>query len=157
MRLAAILLAMVAAPAGAAPGAPASAPAFTAALMAPVIRVADAEREKAFYRDVLGMTLAMERDIGGGKREHMLLFNDPRQPGILLVSTSAGSAVAGKGAARLILHVSNLDALTTRLDAAGIAHGPIREPDKGFRVLLISDPEGNELELVQGAMGKMGA
>lgn len=128
-------------------------PDFTAALMSVVIRTAEPQRELTFYRDALGMNLSMERDLGA-KREHMLSFGgDPAQPGILLVSAPPASGegkVEGQGSTRIIMRISNLDALAARLDRAGFIHSPIHDVGQGFRVMNVSDPDQNSVELVQG-------
>ena len=131
-----------------------AAPGFTASLFSVVIRTAEPHREVAFYRDVLGMRLLMERDLGT-KREHMLSFGgDPAQPGILLVSSASTAPkeaqAEGQGATRMILHISSLEALAARLDKAKVTHTPIREVGQGFRVMHLADPDHNDLELVQG-------
>ncbi|MBV1686243.1 VOC family protein [Novosphingobium sp. G106] len=132
-------------------------PDFTAALMSVVIRTAEPQRELTFYRDTLGMRLSMERDLGA-KHEHMLSFGgDAAQPGILLVSAtpaSGESKVKGQGSTRIILRISNLDALAARLDRAGFVHSPIHDVGQGFRVMTASDPDQNYLELVQGNLVK---
>ena len=129
--------------------APATTPDVT--MMSAVLRVADAPREAAFYESVLGMKTAMSRDLGA-IHETMLLFGGDRaRTGIMLISNiSPGAApLRGLGSSRMILRVSDLDEIVRRLDAAGIAHAPVRDVERGIRVLQIADPEANELELVQ--------
>lgn len=132
-------------------------PGFTAALMSVVIRTAEPQRELTFYRDGLGMSLSMERDLGA-KHEYILSFGgDLRQAGILLVGetpASAGNRLEGQGGTRFILRISNLAALAARLDRSGIAHSPIREVGQGFSVMGVSDPDHNDIELVQGNVTK---
>lgn len=128
-------------------------PDFSVSLMSVVIRTAEPQRELTFYRDALGMRLSKERDFGA-KHDHMLSFGgDPAQPGILLVSATLApgeSKVESQGSTRIILRVSNLDALAARLDRAGYMHSPINDVGQGFRVMNVSDPDQNSLELVQG-------
>lgn len=132
-------------------------PDFTAALMSVVISTAEPQRELTFYRDALGMKLSMERDLGA-KHEHVLSFGeDATQPGILLVSAAPASGetkVEGQGSTRIIMRISNLDALVAGLDRAGFVHSPIHDVGQGFRVMNVSDPDNNHLELVQGNLAK---
>ena len=102
---------------------------------------------------MLGMKLLMQRDIGD-KQEHMLSFaGDPAQPGIMLLSRTSSAPreekAEGQGSTRMILHLSNLEALAMRLDGAKVMHTPIRDVGQGFRVMHVTDPDGNDLELVQ--------
>lgn len=129
-----------------------SLPAVETALMAPVLRVADCSKAQAFYETALDMKTLMSRDLGP-IHETMLAFSGPgHQPGIMLLcNVSADRApLKGLGASRLIVRVGDIDALARRLDAAGLPHPAIRAPGKDpVRILNLSDPEGNELELVQ--------
>lgn len=154
-------------PAGASDaGSDTSAPAVEARLMAAVIRVADAPATAAFYERALGMKTLMSRDLGA-IHETMLGFTGPGvtgpgfagasgAPGIMLVSRVAPSSepLHGAGATRLIVGVASLDAVIARLDAAGLAHGTIRNVAPGVRVLDLIDPERNELELVEKTPAK---
>lgn len=159
MRTIAIALALLAAaPALAADGTP-PAPATSAAapltlsLMGPVLYVVDPDKALAFYRDGLGMQLAMTLDHGT-RREYMMRFSgDFSAPGIILLHDSAPDAPRalehGNAYQRVVLRTSNLEALASRLDAAGFAHGPIRGTSNAYRMMMASDPEGYRLELVQ--------
>lgn len=142
-----------AAPVAAAPDATpptASAPAFS--LISAALNVADPERELAFYRDFVGMTLAMTRKIDSGT-EYILRFGtNPAAAGIILLHSPSLPAIThGTAFSRLVLRVSDIDAMAARLDAAGHAHSPIKGVAHGYRMMLVSDPEGYKLELVQGA------
>jgi catechol 2,3-dioxygenase-like lactoylglutathione lyase family enzyme len=126
-------------------------PAVDAALMAPVLRVADCPREQAYYEAALGMKVLMSRDLGQIHETMLAFATGPARPAILLVCRTAASTAAlhGQGASRLIIGAANLDALAARLDAAHLAHPEIRLVGGGVRVLNLTDPEGNELEVVQ--------
>ena len=155
----ALAAAVTAAPLLAEPGNPtasaAAPPAFTASLLGTVLTITDVERELGFYRDGLGMNLAMTLD-SGTRREYMLRFSsDQSQPGIILVHDSAKSAPAkidfGNGFSRLVIRVSDINVASGRLAAAGYDHGEIRDVGHGYRMMMASDPQGYKLELVQSA------
>lgn len=127
-------------------------PPVDVALMAPVLRVSDCGKVQGFYQSALGMTVLMSRDLGR-IHETMLAFTPGQpQPGLMLLcNVSAGQPpLKGIGGSRLIIRVGSLDALVQRLDAAGLPHPAVRSPGSDpVRVLNLTDPEGNELELVQ--------
>ncbi|MEY4721100.1 MAG: hypothetical protein RIQ46_825 [Pseudomonadota bacterium] len=138
----------------AAQDAPAALPAAPAlSLIGAVLTVTDPDKAVAFYRDGLGMKLAMTLDAGA-HREYMMRFGtDFSAPGIILVhDRSPGAATTlnhGNAFSRIVIRVANLDALAARLDAAGYAHGPIRGTSNNYRMMWVTDPQGYKLELVQ--------
>ena len=124
-----------------------------AALIGPALNVTDPDRSIAFYRDGLGMNLAMTLETGSAT-EYMLAFGtDPRQPGIILQRENGSSAPLTQGTAfnRIVVRTTDLDAIAARLDAAGYAHTPIRDVAHGYRMMMATDPDGYRLELVQSA------
>lgn len=131
-------------------------PQLTAALLAPVFNVADPERMVAFYRDCFGMTLATTRRIANGT-EYILKFGaDPAQPG-LIFKTQTGAAqppAAGNMFSHLVVRVSDMDALVARLRQAGQTPAAIREVAHGYRMMMVTDPEGHRLEVIQAATAK---
>ena len=154
MRALAFAAALALAAPAAAQDAPPALPAAPALLLiGAVLTVTDPDKAVAFYRDGLGMKLAMTLDAGA-HREYMMRFGtDFAAPGIILVhDRSAGAAttlVHGNAFSRLVIRVANLDALAARLDAAGYARGPIRGTSNNYRMMWVTDPQGYKLELVQ--------
>lgn len=151
-KLMAAMLLLPAAPSFAAePPAPAV---ETASLIGPVMYVSDINRSLKFYTDGLGMTLNMTMGPDA-RREYMVGFaGDPRKPGlILLYNAAAGAApqsvVQTHGYDRTVLRIPDLDALAARLSAAGFAHGEIHDVAMGYRMMMVSDPDGYRYELVQ--------
>lgn len=137
----------------AAPAMAAAEPALSSALVSPALNVADPEREAAFYRDAFALLPPVKRDMGT-KREYILRFSaDPQEAGLMLLHDSAASTatrpVHGDAFSRLVLRVSDIDALVARLDEMGHPHGPVRNVGGGYRVLELTDPEGFHLEVVQ--------
>jgi len=157
--LAAGLLACAAVPAHAeqaAPAPPAPAPAAPAlSLVGAVLHVTDVERELAFYRDLLGMKLAMTLESGAGTEYMLRLGDDPAAAGIILQRPKDRATLEhGNAFSRLVLRVADIDALAARLDAAGHAHAPVRDVAHGYRMMMLDDPQGYRLELVQSAQGR---
>jgi hypothetical protein len=149
--MAAILAAAVLA-AAAAPAALQDGPApVTASLMAPVLRTADCGKAQAYYQAALAMTPMMSRDLGTIHETLLAFPGEPARPGIMLICNVSVTAPAprGVGASRLIVAVGDLDAVVARLDAAKLPHPAVHAPQAGVKVMTITDPEGNELELVQ--------
>lgn len=142
----------IAAPAMAIEAQPPAAAPPRVSLLGAMLHVTDVARELAFYRDGLGMELAMTL-ASGSSTEYMLRFDgDPAAPGIILLHDPAQASLNhGNAFARLVLRVSDLDALAARLDAAGHAHDAIRDVAHGYRMMMVTDPQGYRLELVQSA------
>lgn len=108
--------------------------------------VADTHRALAFYRDVLGLALDPRPDLGypgawlriGAHQLHLMeLPNpDPRE----------GRPAHGGRDRHLAFSVADLDALTGRLESAGVAY---RMSRSGRRALFCRDPDHNALEFVE--------
>ena len=117
-----------------------------------VLFVADVERAKSFYRDVLGLQANQEDDDGA-------FF--PMQGASLILLTVPGAqdllsteAVAGDGqrpaSSQLVIFVKDVDAAYGELVAKGVEF--IREPiDRawGMRTAHFKDPDGHIWELAQ--------
>ncbi|GAA1282395.1 VOC family protein [Saccharothrix xinjiangensis] len=101
-----------------------------------LIRSADPERVRAFYRDVLG--LAVHREFPGGT----VFFLGG---GFLEVSGADGEAPTG--ATRLWLQVRDLDAAAARL-AGHVVRPPRREP-WGLDEMWVADPDGRLIAFVE--------
>lgn len=161
MRAALAALALLAA--GASPAlAQEAAPARAAgAIIGPVLNVTDIARTLRFYTDGLGMSLNMT--LGAeNRKEYMLGFGaDPSKPGIILLHDGTvaehPALVHGTAYERLVVRIADLDALAARLDASGIAHGAIRDVAMGYRMMMVTDPDGYHLELVQSGPRNQGS
>jgi catechol 2,3-dioxygenase-like lactoylglutathione lyase family enzyme len=128
-------------------------PPVEASLLVPALRVRDAPDMAGWYRTVLDMRVIMERDAGQVHETILAFASTPERPGVILLNRKPGASRHNwqRGGSRLILRVTNIDAVIARLDAAGMAHETPHQPLPGYKVLNLSDPEGNELELVQTA------
>ncbi|WP_433324355.1 VOC family protein [Spirillospora sp. CA-294931] len=108
-----------------------------------LLRPADAERSRRFYRDVLG--LAVYREFGPADDPGLVFFLGS---GFLEVS---GHGAGGTGAAAMIwLQVRDVRAEHERLASAGvtITREPRREP-WGLIEMWIEDPEGVKIVIVE--------
>ena len=100
--------------------------------------VADRDRAAEWYTDLIG-------------RPADVLPNDAEAAWQLAESASlyirADPARAGRGVLTLI--VTDLDTRIAEITARGIAPGPVEVVGEAGRKCVITDPDGNELEIVQ--------
>lgn len=108
--------------------------------------VADTERSLRFYRDQLGLAVDDSRpDLGypgawlrvGGQQIHLLEVPNP--------DPVTGRPAHGGRDRHVALAVSDVEALATRLAAAGVA---ISRSKSGRPAFFCRDPDGNALEFV---------
>lgn len=118
------------------------------------INVSDRERALRFYTEGLGLTVAAT--IALGKRSETILRfpGNSAQPALLLMHDPSPEAPKvlnhGNAFSRLVLRVGDLAALSARLDRLGYPHGELRESGQaGYRIMMLNDPDGFRLELVQ--------
>ena len=108
-----------------------------------LIRPADPERSRRFYRDVLG--LAVYREFGPAAEPGVVFFL-----GQGLLEVSGRGAGPGPGAVMIWLQVRDVRAEHERLSAAGVrvVRGPATEP-WGLTEMWIEDPDGVRIVLVE--------
>jgi catechol 2,3-dioxygenase-like lactoylglutathione lyase family enzyme len=123
-------------------------PSPVAALLHAGLLVSDLARAKAFYESVLGLTPYPKRpdlpypgewyDLGGGQQLHLMALANP----------DAGSVRPEHGGRdrHIALAVSNMAALKSRLDAAGVKYTASKS---GRAALFCRDPDANTLEFVE--------
>ena len=122
-------------------------------IMGTALNVTDLDAAVKFYTEGLGMRVALTLDLGA-KTETILTFGaDPARPSILLMHAKDPAArkplVQGDAFSRLVLGFADLEPVAQRLTALGYAPGPIRDAGHGARILMVRDPAGFALELVQ--------
>lgn len=149
--LGAALLAATAVPAFA--EAPTAPPALVGALIGPALHVGNVERSLRFYVDGLGMRVGIKMGPPH-RRETILGFGgDPTSAGIILLfdeTAAAPPAIAqSNGFDRVVLRMIDLTATAARLRAAGFTSGEIHDVAMGYRMMLVTDPDGYKYELVQ--------
>ncbi|NDV98859.1 VOC family protein [Salipiger sp. PrR002] len=114
----------------------------------------DYARSRAFYVDLLGLTVIAEthraeRDswkldlaVPGGGQLELFSFPDPPE---------RVSRPEAKGLRHLAFTVTDMDAAVDRLEAAGVAVEPVRvDALTGKRFTFFADPDGLPLELYEG-------
>lgn len=112
--------------------------------------IADTERALVFYRDLLGMEVCAERpdlgfpgawlEVGEGGQIHLLELPNP--------DPVQGRPEHGGRDRHVALRVEGLEELRGRLEAAGV---PFTMSRSGRAALFCRDPDGNALELIEGA------
>lgn len=109
--------------------------------------VSNTERALAFYEGVLGLQRDASRpDLGfpgawlrvGSRQIHLLELDNP--------DPTDGRPAHGGRDRHIALTVTDLDALSGALDAAGVAYSLSRS---GRRALFCRDPDGNALEFIE--------
>ncbi|TFV74499.1 VOC family protein [Blastococcus sp. CT_GayMR20] len=118
------------------------------------LRVADRERSLAFYTavgyEVVGSV--PETPIG---HLTMLKLPDDDFVTIELVHDPSRQVDTGTGLSHLVIKVESMDATVSELAARGIEVETPSSPDgsEDFRTTMVTDPDGNRIELVQWPTG----
>lgn len=123
----------------------------------PVLHVADVEASLRFYRDRLGFTSPWRYDDDGRARVAQV---DRQGCALILAdaqffrgnrSGAFGPGKIGKGLMFISLNVephsceaaiAALDTLRSELESKGV---PVKEGSWGYRLLVVDDPDGNQL------------
>ena len=125
------------------------------------IAIQDMEKELGFYRDLLGLRVAMDYTAPDGTKTVLLAASGMEKPGGYAVELlrfpqqrplpEDHNAPAWLGFKHVAFAVADLDGLYGRLLAAGVqVMGEPRSPTAGIpRILNLLDPEGNRLELIE--------
>jgi uncharacterized glyoxalase superfamily protein PhnB len=115
----------------------------------PVLHVKDVEASLFFYVNGLGFTSPWRYDEGG--RAHVAQVD---RQGCALILTDTWPEKTGKGLIFISLNVepatreaaaaaaAAVDALRAELVARGV---PVKEGSWGYRLLVVDDPDGNQL------------
>jgi glyoxylase I family protein len=114
------------------------------------VTVRDTQRALGFYNGLLGLAVSNDRpelgfpgawlEIGDGRQIHLLELSS--------ASDEGGTSGHGGRGRHFALIVTDLDAVTSALDKAGIDYTLSRS---GRRALFCRDPDGNVIELVENA------
>jgi catechol 2,3-dioxygenase-like lactoylglutathione lyase family enzyme len=109
----------------------------------PVLHVTDVDASVLFYVDRLGFTSAWRYDEDG--RAHVAQVE---RQGCALILADSWPQKIGKGLMFISLNfepqmqIAALDALRAELEAKGV---PVKEGSWVYRLLVVDDPEGNQL------------
>lgn len=138
-------------------------------LVGPAIHVSNLARSIHFYKDVLGMTVAMQfgadgkplnvrertakGHLGEGFANTVLTFGGgPADPLLMLLPDSSATPrpiAHGNGYARTAFRMADLPAINARLKAAGFTPGEIKGAHGVFQVMMIQDPDGYTVEIIE--------
>jgi catechol 2,3-dioxygenase-like lactoylglutathione lyase family enzyme len=113
------------------------------------VPVADQERAKRFYRDVLGFTLVREEPMGPGQKWIQLA---PQGSATTIALVTWFERMPPGSLQGVMLNVTDIDAEFARLGALGVALAPIGAQPWG-RFTMLNDPDGNGLILRQPPPG----
>jgi catechol 2,3-dioxygenase-like lactoylglutathione lyase family enzyme len=109
----------------------------------PVLHVTEVEASVRFYVDRLGFTSPWRYDEGPRARVAQV-----ERQGCALILADTWPEKIGKGLIFISLNVepeaqvATLDALRAELGAKGV---PVKEGSWGYRLLVVNDPDGNQL------------
>lgn len=134
--------------------APAAAPAAApqGLMVGPALYVSDYRKSLRFYTDGLGMQLRMR--FGPVDQPDLVVGygGDPTQPGIMLLTDKDGPTPRPIGHVhgfdRIAYRIPNIAAIGERLRKAGFTPGEVRVAHNVIQVMMVSDPDGYTLELI---------
>lgn len=143
-----------------APAAPAPAKAAPrGAVIGAAVHVSDLQKSLKFYRDSLGMKVMAQFSPPGAtdksRPDTVLNFgNGPADTMLMLLSDrSAGGPRKIEhafGFARVVLRLPDLQAVNESLRANGFAPGEIRGAHGTVTLMMLTDPDGYTVEVIQG-------
>ena len=145
----------------------------TDSIVGPAFRVSDLARSIKFYKDVLGMTVAMQfgadgkplnvreraakGQLGDGVANTTLIFGSNPSPMIMLLPENPASPrkiEQGYAYARVAMLIAGLPAMNEKLKAAGFTPGEIRGAHGMYQVMFVRDPDGYVVEMIERKPGK---
>ncbi len=103
------------------------------------VPVSDAQRAKAFYRDVLGFELIREEPMGPNMSWIQLA---PRGQGVTIALVTWFEQMKPGGLQGVMVNTPDIEAEHRSLTARGLQLGEIRQEPWG-RYAMFSDPDGN--------------
>lgn len=136
------------------------APGFSPRIVHTMLHVVDMERALGFYRDLLGMTVLVERrNVQTGHWNVFLGFSESRRSAEIELTAYADRGAYEKGDAygHIGMSVDNCEAACRYFRDNGIA--VTRDPKtmpSGAVIAFIEDPEGYPIEVIQPAPPALG-
>ena len=122
------------------------------------IVVADLERSLRFYRDLIGLAVVAEITTSLIGKGRMVQLRHGESLIKLLEMDEAPTSRSPKGIATVFgyryvtLLVSDLEAIATKLERAGVAIAiPVTQLSNGTEIAMFEDPDGNIVEFVHEA------
>jgi lactoylglutathione lyase len=118
------------------------------------LKVGELQRSLKFYTEVLGMTEGRHLNGGSGVTEVLMGYGTPqKEPGVMLMFDEKRTKPyeLGDGLSRFIVYVPDLEAMSKKVAAANatVIRGITRIASINISVMLIKDPDGYVIELVQ--------
>jgi lactoylglutathione lyase len=119
------------------------------------LRVADLERSLAFYTAVGYEVVGSVPETPIGHLTMLKLPDDDFVTIELVHDPARDQAAHGTGLSHVVIKVDSMDATVAELAAQGIEAERPTSPDGSddFRTTMITDPDGNRIELVQWPAG----
>jgi lactoylglutathione lyase len=113
--------------------------------------VADIDRAKKFYCDVLGMKELQQFDLGEGVQEVILGFPDSKGAGVILMWNTRRTTPYqyGDSYSRFVMMVADLDAAMAHLIANGVKISKQLTDIGALRYCMIKDPDDYTIEVLQ--------
>ena len=108
------------------------------------IRTTDLARTRAFFTDVLGLTVGWRPDFPFGGA---WLYAGESDVVHLVEVASAGAASKGSSLDHFAFAIDDYEDAERRLTAAGIAYAPAASPNGGIRQMFITELNGVNIEL----------
>jgi len=122
-----------------------------------MIQVRDLEKAIAFYKRVLGLSVAARHSYEGAALAYLRCTASGAEIELLSEQPWAFAERAEKGRCHVAFTVGDVEAENARLKAMGIACGDVSPHMANGRLqtrfFYLYDPEGNEIEILQ-AMGR---
>jgi catechol 2,3-dioxygenase-like lactoylglutathione lyase family enzyme len=114
------------------------------------IGVADLEKSKAFYRDVLGMQHV--RDFKVEYMDEVMLAHEGRNAVVLMHYNDGSERNYRDNPVKLVFYVTDPAAIAARVKASGqeVTHEPTANANMGGALICMArDPDGYVIELIQ--------
>lgn len=113
------------------------------------IAVKDMEESAKFYKDVLGLTEA--RRFSPQPGVDIMFLKDEAGSAIELIAHGGDDSMGGRASVSIGFEVESLEATTAMLKDKNvpITRGPLGAPG-GVRFLFVKDPNGVEIEFIEG-------
>ena len=108
------------------------------------IRTTDLARTRAFFMEVLGLTVGWRPDFPFGGT---WLYADGKDLVHLVEVANPGTASRGSALDHFAFAIDDYEAVERRLQAAGIAYDPVVSPNGGIRQMFITELNGVNIEL----------
>src|SRR3954454_24573946 len=100
------------------------------------IRTADLAATRAFFMEVLGLTIGWRPDFPFGGA---WLYAGGKDVVHLVEVTTAAAASRGSALDHFAFSIDDYEAVEARLQAAGIAYDPVVSPNGGIRQMFITE------------------